>query len=218
MTRINLVKYGFVRWPENDFSDDGSKFTCFRAGKNVRVSKCVADGQVYLSIDSAVGKRTLPYDVYKELPHYNDATWKYNGVSVASLTDKDLIDFYNACMLYEMEYEEAESKIMYPTIEEITNKATRITAKRMAELEIVEFWMKNHALAAATMFNNYEWREVQDCIRHLVGDATRFNPETYPQKILNTSRSFDFVKPEYEMQENFWFTKLKELFSKYDLN
>lgn len=25
MNRINLIKYGFVRWPEEDFSDDGNK-------------------------------------------------------------------------------------------------------------------------------------------------------------------------------------------------
>lgn len=25
MTRINLVKYGFIRFPEEDFSDDGNK-------------------------------------------------------------------------------------------------------------------------------------------------------------------------------------------------
>ncbi len=218
MKKIIMTKYGFVRWPEEDFSDDGNRFTCYKVGKRVRVSKLVDDGQAYLSINSSVGKGTLPYDVYKELPHYNDATWKYNGVSVTSLTDKDIIDFYNACMLYEMEYEEAEAKVVYPTLEEITNKATRITAKRMAELEVVEYWIKNHALEAAAKFSSYEWRQVQEYVKHLMADVNRFDPETYPQTIVGQQHSFTFVKPDYETNASYWFEYLKEVFSKYDLN
>ena len=107
MQRINLTKYGFVRWPEKDCSDDGNRFTCYRAGKKVRVSKLVSEGCAYLSIESSVGNGTLPYDVYSKLPHYHEATWAYNGVSVACLTDNSLKAFYNACVAYEKEYEEA---------------------------------------------------------------------------------------------------------------
>ena len=68
MKKVMLAKFGFVRWPEEDFSDDGNYFSCYRAGKAVRVSKLVADGQVYLSIDSSCGKGTVPYEVYIALP------------------------------------------------------------------------------------------------------------------------------------------------------
>jgi hypothetical protein len=87
MKRINLVKYGFVRWPEEDFNDDGNNFTCYRAGKAVVVSKLVSDGQAYLSCGSDVGNHTLPYEIYSKLPNYNNAQWKYNGVSVEDLTE-----------------------------------------------------------------------------------------------------------------------------------
>lgn len=219
MTRVNLIKYGFVRWPEEDFSDDGNRFTCFKVGKNVKVSKLVADGQAYLSINSSsAGKGTLPFDVYKELPHFNDATWKYNGVSVSSLTDEDLKNFYEACIAYENEYEAAEASIQYPTLNEITDKATRITAKRMAELEVVEYWIKNHALEAAAKFSHYEWRQVQEYAKNLMADVKRFDPETYPQTIVGQQYSFTFVKPDYETSASYWFEYLKELFSKYNLN
>ena len=101
MKRINLTKYGFVRWPGEDFSDDGNRFQCYRAGKKVRASKLVSDGQAYLSCSSDVGNYTLPYEVYSKLPHYNAAQWKYNGVSVEDLTEQDLIDWYNACVEFE---------------------------------------------------------------------------------------------------------------------
>lgn len=114
MKRIMLTKYGFERWPEKDFTDEGNRFTCFRAGKNVRVSKHVYNGDVYLSIDTClgVGDKFLPYAIYSKLPHYRPAAWNYNGISVATLTDDDLRNFYNACIAYEHEYEEAAEKLV----------------------------------------------------------------------------------------------------------
>jgi hypothetical protein len=215
MKRINLVKYGFVRWPEEDFSDDGNRFTCFRAGKNVRVSKLVADGQVYLSADSSVGNRTLPYDVYSKLPHYQDAGWKWNGVSVDSLTEQDLIDFYDACVAYEQEYEAAEAAIVYPTLEEIQDHAVKVTAKSLVELTQVEVLLKNYGLEAATKFSPYEWRQVQEYVKNLMADVKRYDPENFPQTIVGKSSSFDFVKPNAHMEESYWFIYLKELFEKY---
>jgi hypothetical protein len=111
MKRINLTKYGFTRWPERDFSDDGNRFTCYRAGKNVRVSKCLYNGEVFLSIETCVGNKIIPYAIYSNLPHYREAAWNYNGISVSSLTDEDLKNFYDACVAYEQEYEEAAAKI-----------------------------------------------------------------------------------------------------------
>ena len=87
MNRINLTKYGFERCPSADFTDDGNRFTCYRAGKGVVVSKLVADGQAYLSASSDCNKGTLPYEIYSQLPHYKDSSWKWNGVSVVTLTE-----------------------------------------------------------------------------------------------------------------------------------
>lgn len=112
MKRIMLTKYGFERWPEEDFSDDGNRFICYRAGKRLRVSKHVFNGEVYLSASSYLGDMVIPYKVYSELPHYREAVWKYNGISVSSLTDEDLKNFYDACVAFEQEYEEVAKKII----------------------------------------------------------------------------------------------------------
>jgi hypothetical protein len=108
MKRVNLTKYGFVRWPEEDFSDDGSRFLAYRVGERVRVTKCTYNGEVFISarIDGA----KLPYEVYSKLPHYS-ALDKLNGVSIATLTDDDLFELLAACVLYEKEYADAENNI-----------------------------------------------------------------------------------------------------------
>ena len=215
MKRINLVKYGFVRWSEEDFHDDGNNFTCYRAGKTVRVSKHVSNGQAYLSISSAVGNGTLPYDVYSKLPHWYDANWKWNGVSVDSLTEQDLVDFYNTCVEYEKEYEAAEANIKYPTLEEIRDKASRLTSNALFELSKIENRLKRNMREAITKFSPYEWRQVQEYVKNLMADVKRYDPETFPQTIVGKRSSFDFVKPNAHMEESYWFRYLKELFEKY---
>lgn len=74
---VNLKRYGFVRAPEEDFSDDGNRFTCYwydpdhTGDKSYRASYLRYDGDVYLDVH-----------------YYNDKTRKttyfsdLNGVSV----------------------------------------------------------------------------------------------------------------------------------------
>jgi hypothetical protein len=212
MKKIMMSKYGFVRWPEEDFSDDGNRFTCYRAGKAVRVSKLVADGDAYLSIDSSVGKGTLPYEVYSTLPNYKKAVWGYNGVSLSTLTDEDLKDFYNACISYEKEYEEAEASVVYPTLEELKIKAEQVTIKVAREVNQVEKLLSLYAFEAASKFSKYDWINLQEYIGHLNSELIRFNPDTYPQKIVGSAGSFNFIKNKSYLEEGFWFKCIIDLF------
>ena len=218
MTKINLVKYGFVRWPEKDFSDDGNRFTCYKAGKNIRVSKHVSNGDIYLSIDSTVGKGTLPFEIYHTLPHYDAALWKYNGVSIESLTDDDLENFMAACLAYELEYEAAEANIKYPTLEEIQDKAIKLTTKALLELTEIKNLFSKYAVEAAVKFSLYEWKTVQEYLGYLAENVKKFDPETFPPTIIGQQHSFNFVKPDYNMHESHYFKYLKDLFAKYGMN
>ena len=133
MKRVNLTKYGFVRWPEGDFHDDGNNFTCFRVG-TLEVSKLVSVGQVYLSAQESVcGNKTLPYEIYHKLPYYKEATWKYNSIDLDTLTDADLETFYEACVEFEKAYVEEEAHIEYPTIEELTKRCEELQTKAILE-------------------------------------------------------------------------------------
>lgn len=220
MKRINLTKYGFVRWPEEDFNDDGSSFISFRAGKNVIVSKLVSDGQAYLSIASdRCGKGTLPYEVYSKLPYYNEATWLYNGVSVDSLTEADIQTFYEACISYEKAYEDAEASIQYPTIAELTKQCEKIQAKVLSEAHELEELMWKHGMEAAVKFSKYEWTSLQECLKHMLERVNYFNPLTLPQTMYKKSSSFTFVKENNNdlVSPTYWYKAAKEMFEKHKI-
>lgn len=217
MTRINLVKYGFVRWPEEDFSDDGNHFTCYRAGKKIRVSKLVSDGEVYLSADSNAGNGTLPYEVYSKLPHYQQSNWDYNGVQLTDLTEQDLKDLYNACLLYEQEYEEAEANIEYPSLEELKKQCELIQAKTLREMHELEKLIGEHAVEAAVKFSEWEWKETKRYLAEMLNKLSRFNPDKYPATIYKKAYSFDFIKPTYGelAKPSFYYEQIKKTFEKY---
>ena len=99
MKKINLTKYGFIRTPEEDFSDDGNRFTCYKVGK-VRVSKLVDRGDVY--IDADMDDCRLHYEEYSTLPHCKSLN-ALNGISLGNITEEDLIKLYNDCIEYEKE-------------------------------------------------------------------------------------------------------------------
>lgn len=211
MKKIMLAKYGFVRCPEEDFSDDGSRFQAYKVGR-VRVTKLLADGQAY--IDGNIRDGKLPYEVYSKLPHYVFCG-KLNGVPAAALTDEDLQELYESCQAYNKEYTDAENSIQYPTLEEIQEKAVKVTAKSFVELTKVEMLLSKYGLEAATKFSPYEWKQVQEYIKHLMADVKRYDPETYPETIVGKSRSFDFLKSTADKEDSYWFKTIVELFEKY---
>ena len=129
MERINLTKFGFVRSKEDDFSDDGNRFICYKIGK-IRVSKLVSDGRAYIA--GSMDDNKLAYEVYSKLPHYNDL-YKLNGVDTSSITEEDLQDLYTTCVEYEKEYEAAVKTIVYPTQEELDEQRLKIENLRKAE-------------------------------------------------------------------------------------
>ena len=214
MTRINLAKYGFVRWPEEDFSDDGNRFTCYKVGR-VRVTKLVSDGQAYIDGDIRDGK--LPYEVYSKLPHYK-SVGKLNGVSVAWLTEEDLQDLYSDCQAYEVEYTNAENSIKYPSLDEITEQCKKLCAKRLVELGTVEDLMRDHGFEAAAKLSAYEWKTLQEYIKNLMGKVKQYNPDTYPQSILDQAYSFNFVRPDNsDLKDCYYYTYIIELFKKHSI-
>jgi hypothetical protein len=204
MTRLNLCKYGFIRWPEEDFSDDGNRFTCYRAGKKVRVSKLISNGQVYLSIDSGIGE--LPYEIYKTLPHYHDAEWKWNGVSLAGLTDQDIKDFYTACVEFEREYEELEAEFKFPTSEEIADRAAEVRALRVGEIKEIQDLLVAKLPVLLLTASPYQWSEIQRLFKNLLEEANR------DYSALRKDASLKFCSDDCrELKHSWWYERIKEL-------
>ena len=204
MTRLNLCKYGFIRWPEEDFSDDGNRFTCYRAGKKIRVSKLISNGQVYLSIDSGIGE--LPYEIYKTLPHYYDAEWKWNGVSLAGLTDQDIENFYTACVEFEREYEELEAEFKFPTSEEIATRAAEVRALRVGEIKEIQDLLTAKLPVLLLTASPYQWAEIQRLFKNLLEEANR------DYSALRKDASLKFCSEDCrELKTSWWYERIKEL-------
>ena len=216
MKRINMTKYGFIRRESEDFHDDGNNFTGYSISSNsrLRVSKLVSDGQAYLSCDMNGNK--LDYTEYSKLPHYRDATWKYNGIDMDSLTEQDLINWYNACVAYEKEYIEAESQLVFPTIEEIRNQCIRIRNIRRQELNnITKLINENGTKLLLELKSDYDLRQLRDYYQKLTRDAEGFNPDLYPQTIQKSNYGRNFVKETNgDLKENWYYKQLKEIISK----
>lgn len=133
MNRIDLTKFGFVRSKEEDFSDDGSRFTCYRAGK-IRVSKCSCGDDIFIAGRWEGNGSRLDYEEYSKLPHYK-AMDRLNGVDKSSLAEEDLAQLYQDCIAYSAEYQQTLDQVVYPTVEEIANARRSSIEARRRELE-----------------------------------------------------------------------------------
>ena len=102
MEKVNLTKYGFIRTPDEDFSDDGTRFYCYAVG-SVRVSKATGCGMYF--IDGRIDRGELTWEEYSNLPHYK-AIGKLNGIRKDELTEDMLTQLYEDCLAYEHEYAE----------------------------------------------------------------------------------------------------------------
>lgn len=208
MKKIMMAKYGFVRWPEEDFSDDGNRFYAYRVGKRVRVTKCAFNGEAY--IDANIHGTKLTYEVYSKLPHYPELG-KLNGVSIDSLTDNDLFNLCEACLMYEQEYTEAENNIQMPTLKEIEIQCKKVQYKRQLELIDINGAFSRSAVAIASKLEKWEWNNVRDYMLAIANSVSSYDPDTYPQTIVGTSRSIDFCKPDCpELRDSFYYKWIME--------
>ena len=202
MKRINMSKYGFIRWAEEDFSDDGNRFTCYRAGDRVRVSKLVADGEAY--IDARIDGAKLPYEVYSKLPHYKDLG-ALNGVSCSSITDRDLLDLYEACISYEQEYIAAENNIKMPTLDDITEQYYKVRLKRLNEFTEIEQLITENLTSIMINAGKFELTEIKSYFTSLYKAAYNNTLEETANKMVGTARSISFCKPDCTELNNSWY-------------
>ena len=212
MNKIVMTKYGFVRSPEDDFTDDGTRFTCYRAG-NVVVSKTTWQGEAFIS--GRLEKYTLPYETYSKLPHYKDLD-KLNGKYIDTITDQDLIDLYNACIAYDKEYTDAEAAIVYPTMDELVEQCKKVIAHYKEEKEEAMDLITKAANNLILYASEYELKSIKNDIGVLDARIKYYDPTTYPQSIYKLASSFDFIDPaNYNLQESWHLKQIKEIVEKY---
>lgn len=216
MKRINMAKYGFIRTPDDDFSDDGNRFTCYQAGEyeNIRISKLVSNGQVYLSSQVDCN---LPYEIYGKLPHYNEATWKYNGVNLESLTDEDMQNFYKACCAYAQECIDTEAETKYPTLEELEARCELIQKKCRNDYdEAKQLVVKAVESGAILNLDRYYLTSVFEYLKNLRDIVNNCNPKTRALRLLGKAYSLKIMEPDYNelTSESFYVKTIKEYLEK----
>lgn len=196
MKQLRLAKYGFIRRPEEDFSDDGNRFEVYSVGR-VRVTKLVSEGIVYLS--GRIERGLLNYDQYSKLPHYHRVAFELNGeYSLNNLDDEVIKEFYYACVKYEQEYKELESTIHIPTDEEIANKEAQEKEILDEEKELVK------SIALTELFR------LKECAQQIV--------LRYAQQIMNKRVDKEFHRRsdmnrvaymEREFSHSFYYDEIK---------
>ena len=209
MKKISMTKYGFVRTPSEDFTDDSTRFSCYRVGERVRVTKATYKGEAF--IDADIQGTKLTYEVYSKLPHYS-ALGKLNGVSIESLTDQDLFDLCEACLYYEKEYAEAENNIKMPSATEIKIQCLNIQTKRVAEFEEIERLLNCNASKLAMTLADWQWKTFKEYLVKLAAERARYTPELFVPTILNSARSINFCKPDCsELSNSYYYNYLMDL-------
>lgn len=205
MKRIELQKFGFVRAPELDFSDDGNRFTCYTVG-NVRVSKTTWNGEVFLA--GRIEDSTVPWDIYSQLPHYK-ALDKLNGVSIEGLTEQDIKDLFNACVEYSKEYAEAKANLVYPTVEELKVQYQKIKDHNIKLYEEATKLLKDRALE---LLMSNSWR--LSSLKHeyeVLKNRANADVEKQAKDTYGSSWSFNVVKPtNRDLTDTYYLDELKE--------
>lgn len=211
MKKVLLAKLGFERDSSQDFEDDGNKFQAYvhPQAPRIRVSKLIADGDVYLS-SRIYGD--LTYEEYKQLPHYNQAEWMYNGVSISSLTEQDLIDFRDSVIAYQKEYEEMENSVSRPSDEELENKFNQIQEEAIKCYTEAKKLISDNSIAIFFKSSEYELNKLKRYLTNLKNEADKkFIKENYKSRNLALYLINSTIK---NYQENYYFKSIKEIVEK----
>lgn len=212
MKKIMMTKFGFDRWPEESFSDAGNRFECYRAGKRVRVSKCVSDGWAY--IDGDIRSNELPYEIYSKLPHYS-AIGKLNGIKIEALTEEMLTQLYFDCVEYEKEYNAALASMVWPTEQEIRQQCVKVQYKAKLELIDIEQAISGKVVHLAKTLKDWEWKTVREYINNIENRIKSYDPDVVAHRMVGTAHSIEFCKPNNSnLADSYYYTHIMELINK----
>lgn len=210
MKTINLTKHGFVRCPEADFTDDGTRFTCYKVGE-IRVSKTTYQGDAFIA-GSYDGKDQLPYEVYSKLPHYASMD-RLNCYDINRMTEEDLAQLYQDCIAYEAEYKEAFANMNWPTKEELKAVADKINAAKASEVKEIEDLIKANPLKLLSLKDS-DLSRVNAGYNYLKRNLVN-NVDI--DKMYRTAYSCSYVEPksvEYKCLPSYDYLRIMEILTK----
>jgi hypothetical protein len=105
--------------------------------------------------------------------------------------------------------------MVYPTIEELTERCKQLRAKAITEYTAAQkIIMDAVLLNKFVKLSDYQAKDVKNCLLKLKTATDGFDPKTYPQSIFKSAYSFRFMDPNFYdlVKENYWLTTIKEIF------
>lgn len=162
----NLLKNGFIRREDLDFTDDGSRFTAYEYNGLV-ITKCTYRGEYYISVrvDYLRGKNFIWED-------YHNKEWyklcdEFNGVSEVD------VDKLKANMdIIKKGVEELEEEVAKDPID--TEAITKQLEKERLSLQT---FLDNHKIVDITKFDSYTLRRLVDYFESLKNKLETINTE-----------------------------------------
>lgn len=188
--RINLKKYGWEESKDENFSDDGNRFTVYRNSlfPELRISKLLSEGEVYLAARMEPREynpktERLCFEEYSKLEHFIDLD-SLNGVSADYLNEERLANWILAIIEYYKEYKDKLNYLLkndVPSNEELGKAIEEyidLTKKNMEEglecLNKISSGMLNNSNIS---FSDYSTQQklvsYYRCAKTLVEDYTK---------------------------------------------
>lgn len=216
MKKISLKKYGFERFEQEDFHDDGNNFKGYKLGE-LSFSYLRSDDMIYFSGRGdykLTGIEKLNYEEYSTLPHY-----KYldmlNGFPVSSLTEEHFEKLVEYAKAFIEEYKNYLETLEIISFEDVYEKCCRLAVKRDLEYREALQLVKNNI---DELFNlsGYAYKEIKDCIDTLKREANMDIKETalFYSKTQSNARYFMTKGFDSLLKPSYYFTRLNNLLSK----
>lgn len=212
---LNLAKYGFTRDASLDFTSCYKKYTGYTVGK-VQVTRMVGTANCFgyklatITVKPALDDR-LPYNVYSKLPHYAGLK-KLNNVRADKVTDADLTAFYNDCVEYEKEYDNAIASLKYPTAKEAEDKALLIAQHFAEQAALLELLLRPHIFQILSHKDSMRARSAIAYYRRICEsrdqyyDISKFTNSTF----LASAQSIEFIENDAPLTDTYCWDHLMD--------
>ena len=206
--RLDFKKAGFMRDPQHDFKDDGSRFQAYihRSGMPMTYTSYQGDAYIALRPDY-LGE--LNYKEYSKLPSYKDADI-YNGVPKSSVdTAKldqvatQLMDEYNTTV-------EELGSVSNDALEEIILQARKIAVEKYNNMVNI---VKNN-FDTYLELDTYKSKKITEYLKELKRKANGFTIDNY-SRLSNSSKRGIISKGVYAIipaeDDDFYCKEIKNL-------
>lgn len=209
---LRLTSFGFIRSPQDDFTDDGSTFTCYRYpgldGMRVSVCKSTWSDDSYF-IAARMERGDLIYAEYSALPCYKELDMLNDGCG-EEYAKQHLPELIEAMKTYHKAYKEKVASLEPVTDEEILeiyrNKYSRYYKEKVAEI-------KSKIDYRVLRLDEWSVKNLSSYFKSLEGEVARYD-DAHALRLSQSWRRQERLNRDKPMSECFYYRECKEILAK----